>query len=229
MSKPLMPKIRFIWCGFCKETSETSLRNNILSKTTAWNEFSSTMASAVICIATNQMFNFSKYIFESMVKNMDNVGKFLMYPRPKRKDTKVPQPSSPKTNVADEAVNEEMYDSLVRAATTASSLEVEQDNGNIEKTQSKATPNEPSSPGTSSSGGPRRQETMGDTIAQTRSENVSKSSNDPLLARGNTLRSGEDILKHQELMELCTNLQNRFIDLETTKTAQAQEITSLKL
>ncbi|GJX69320.1 hypothetical protein Tco_0305047 [Tanacetum coccineum] len=51
------------------------------SKTTAWNEFSSTMASAIICLATNQKFNFSKYIFESMVKNLDNAGKFLMYPR----------------------------------------------------------------------------------------------------------------------------------------------------
>ncbi|GJR44357.1 putative ribonuclease H-like domain-containing protein [Tanacetum coccineum] len=51
------------------------------SKTTAWNEFSSTMASAIICLATNQKFNFSKYIFESMVKNLDNMGKFLMYPR----------------------------------------------------------------------------------------------------------------------------------------------------
>ncbi|GJT64748.1 hypothetical protein Tco_1016228 [Tanacetum coccineum] len=51
------------------------------SKTTAWNEFSSTIASTIICLATNQKFNFSKYIFESMVKNLDNVGKFLMYPR----------------------------------------------------------------------------------------------------------------------------------------------------
>ncbi|GJT26051.1 retrovirus-related pol polyprotein from transposon TNT 1-94 [Tanacetum coccineum] len=51
-------------------------------KTTAWTEFSSTMASAIICLATNQKFNFSKYIFESMVKNLDNVsGNFLMYPR----------------------------------------------------------------------------------------------------------------------------------------------------
>ncbi|GKB04629.1 hypothetical protein Tco_0832824 [Tanacetum coccineum] len=51
------------------------------AKTTAWNEFSSTMASTIICLATNQKFNFSKYIFESMVKNLDSVGKFLMYPR----------------------------------------------------------------------------------------------------------------------------------------------------
>ncbi|GKC08069.1 hypothetical protein Tco_0999679, partial [Tanacetum coccineum] len=87
-----------------------------------------TMESTIICLATNQKFNFSKYIFESMVKNLDNAGKFLMYPRkPKRKDTEVPQPSGLITNVADEAVNEEMDDSLVRAATTGSSLEAEQD------------------------------------------------------------------------------------------------------
>ncbi|GKC32267.1 ribonuclease H-like domain-containing protein [Tanacetum coccineum] len=51
------------------------------AKTTAWNEFSSTMASAIICLSINQKFNFSKYIFESMVKNLDNEGKFMMYLR----------------------------------------------------------------------------------------------------------------------------------------------------
>ncbi|GKB29853.1 hypothetical protein Tco_0869254 [Tanacetum coccineum] len=139
-------------------------------KTTAWNEFSSIMASAIICLATNQKFNFSKFIFE------------------------------------DEAVHKELGDSLVRAATTASSLEAEQDSG----------------------GGPRCQETMGDTIAQTRFENVSKHSNDSLLARGNTLRSDEDRLKLNELMELCTTLQTRVLDLEKTKTTQQNEIDSLK-
>ncbi|GJW31559.1 uncharacterized mitochondrial protein-like protein [Tanacetum coccineum] len=153
------------------------IQNQLLdygSKTTTWNKFSSTMASAIICLAINQKFNFSKYIFESMVKNLDNVGKFLMYP------------SVPSDNVTDEAVNEEMDDSLERAATTATSLDAEHDRGNINKTQSKATPNEPSSPGTSSGGGPRRQETMG-------------------------------IL----LLKLV-------LDLETTKTTQANEIASLK-
>ncbi|GJX14355.1 retrovirus-related pol polyprotein from transposon TNT 1-94 [Tanacetum coccineum] len=249
------------------------------SKTTAWNEFSSTMASAIICLATNQKFNFSKYNFESMVKNLDNVGKFLMYPRfiqvfldkqlegmpthkriyiapshtkkifgkmkrvgkgfsgritplfptmvvqnqaemgegstmptdphhtptiiqpslqsqkkqkprkPKRKDTQIPQSSGPTKHVADVAIHKEMGDSLVRAATTASSLEAEQDSGNIAKTQSKATPNESSSLGTTLGGGPRCQETMGDTIAQTRFENVSKLSNDPLLARAEEIVS----------------------------------------
>ncbi|GJU84113.1 hypothetical protein Tco_1291659 [Tanacetum coccineum] len=41
-----------------------------------------------------------------------------------------------------EAVYKELDDSLVRAATTASILEAEQDSGNIIKTQYKATPNE---------------------------------------------------------------------------------------
>ncbi|GJV34579.1 retrovirus-related pol polyprotein from transposon TNT 1-94 [Tanacetum coccineum] len=356
------------------------------SKTTAWNEFSSTMASAIICLATNQKFNFSKYIFESMIRNLDNLsGKFLMYPRfvqvfldqqldglpnhkriyiapshtkkifgnmrrvgkgfsgrvtplfptmvvqnqsklgegstnptdphhtptiiqsstqpqktqkprkPKRKDTQVPQPSDPSDNVADEAVHKELGDSLVRAATTASSLEaeqdsgalngeevfvagqkkivveevvdvalvvpqpsdpsenvtdevvhkelgdnlvmavttassleVEQDNGKINKTQSKATPNESSSLRTTSGGGHRCQETLGDTITQTRFENVSKHSNDSLLARGNTIQSDEDRLKLDELMALCTTLQNRVLDLEKTKTTQHNEIVSLK-
>ncbi|GKE10870.1 hypothetical protein Tco_1414421, partial [Tanacetum coccineum] len=118
----------------------------------------------------------------------------------------------------DEAVYKELDDSLVRAATTASSLEAEQDSGNIANTESKATPNESSSLGTTSSGGPKRQKTMGDTIAQTKFENVSKHSNDPLLARGNILRSGEDSLKLNKLMELRTNLQTRVLDLEKIKT-----------
>nr|GEV70412.1 hypothetical protein [Tanacetum cinerariifolium] len=39
------------------------------------------MASAIICLATNQKFNFSKCIFDNMVKHLDGGVKFLMYPR----------------------------------------------------------------------------------------------------------------------------------------------------
>nr|GEV76028.1 hypothetical protein [Tanacetum cinerariifolium] len=51
------------------------------AKRTAWNEFSCFVASVVICLATDRKFNFSKYIFDSMVRNMDSPSKFLMYPR----------------------------------------------------------------------------------------------------------------------------------------------------
>ncbi|GKD78354.1 hypothetical protein Tco_1340975, partial [Tanacetum coccineum] len=106
----------------------------------------------------------------------------------------------------DETVHKKLDDRLVRAATTASSLEAEQDSG----------------------GGSRCQETMGDIIVQTRFENVSKHSNDSLLVIGNTLRSDEDSLKLKELKELCTNLQQRVLDLEKTKTTQQNEIASWK-
>nr|GFB17781.1 hypothetical protein [Tanacetum cinerariifolium] len=54
--------------------------------------------------------------------------------KPRRNVTKVPQLSKPTKHVANEAVNEEMNDSLERAATTATSLDAEQDICNIFKT-----------------------------------------------------------------------------------------------
>nr|GEW08439.1 hypothetical protein [Tanacetum cinerariifolium] len=51
------------------------------AKTTAWNEFSSTMASAIICLADNQKFNILKYIFDNMVKSLEGGVKFYLYPR----------------------------------------------------------------------------------------------------------------------------------------------------
>ncbi|GJR40298.1 hypothetical protein Tco_1215982 [Tanacetum coccineum] len=45
--------------------------------------------------------------------------------KPRRKDTKVPQPSGPTDNVADEAVYKEMDDNLEWATTTATSLDKE--------------------------------------------------------------------------------------------------------
>nr|GEU63310.1 hypothetical protein [Tanacetum cinerariifolium] len=149
--------------------------------------------------------------------------KTKQHKKPRRKVTEVPRPSDPIEHVAYEAINEEMDDSLERAATTANSLDVEQDIGNIFKTQSKTTPNEPDSQGNSSGGCPRCQETMWDTIVRSRSDRVSKIFNDLLLAGVNTPQSGEDSLKPNELMELYTKLQKRVLDLETTKTTQALE------
>ncbi|GJR72389.1 ribonuclease H-like domain-containing protein [Tanacetum coccineum] len=49
------------------------------AKSTAWNEFSSTMASLIICLAINQRFNLSKYIFDAMVKHLDGGVKLLIF------------------------------------------------------------------------------------------------------------------------------------------------------
>nr|GFC23533.1 hypothetical protein [Tanacetum cinerariifolium] len=51
------------------------------AKRTSWNEFSSAMASVVICLSTGRKFNFSRYIFDSLVRNLDSSSKFYMYPR----------------------------------------------------------------------------------------------------------------------------------------------------
>ncbi|GJS20089.1 putative ribonuclease H-like domain-containing protein [Tanacetum coccineum] len=106
----------------------------------------------------------------------------------------------------DEAVNEEMYDSIERAATTAASLEAEQDNGS----------------------GLRCQDTiLRDTDTQTRFETTSKQSNEPPLSGVNTLRSGKDRLKLNELMELYTKLSQRILNLENIKTSQDTKIAKL--
>ncbi|GJW92003.1 hypothetical protein Tco_0169556 [Tanacetum coccineum] len=118
------------------------------------------------------------------------------------------------TLVADETVYEERGDSVERAATTAASLDAEQDSGNINRTQSTAIPNDPFPQGAGSGGSPRRQDTMGDAIAQTRFERASKQSYDSPLGGVNTPRSDEDIIKLKELMEIYTKLSDRVLDLE---------------
>ncbi|GJX21807.1 hypothetical protein Tco_0226252 [Tanacetum coccineum] len=276
------------------------------SKSTAWNEFGTNIASAVICLAKNQKFNFSKLIFDGMLRNLDpNSKKFLMYPRflqlflnnqienleavfndeydtpshtkkvfanmrrqgkdfsgtvtplfPSMLETQavegegsgqptepqhtpttaspshiepIPTSSRPTTLVADETVHEERGDSVKRVATTAASLDAEQDSGNILRTQSTATLNKPIAQGTGLGSGPRRQDTiLGDRPAQTRFERLSKQSNDPLLLRVNTLGSGEDSMKLNELMEIYTRLSERVLALKNIKTAQDLEITNLK-
>ncbi|GJV08287.1 hypothetical protein Tco_1345943 [Tanacetum coccineum] len=86
--------------------------------------------------------------------------------------------SGPINLVADETVYKEWEDRMERAATTASSLDAEQDSDTI----------------------------LGGADPQTRFETASKQSNDPPLSRGYTLGSREDSMKLLELMELCIKL-----------------------
>nr|GEV29807.1 glycoprotein-N-acetylgalactosamine 3-beta-galactosyltransferase [Tanacetum cinerariifolium] len=81
----------------------------------------------------------------------------------------------------DEAITKEMHDKLRRATTTASSLEAEQGIGNISKTQTKATPSGPSSPRTSSEGGPGCHVTIEGSPVQARPERLSNLLNEPPL------------------------------------------------
>ncbi|GJW27380.1 putative ribonuclease H-like domain-containing protein [Tanacetum coccineum] len=175
------------------------------SKTNAWNEFSNIMASAIICLATNQKFNFSKYIFGNMVKNVDSMGKFWMYLR--FVQVFLDQ------QVGDMSTNDEIY------VTPSHTKKVF---GNMKRVgkgfSGNITPLFPAMM-------VQAQEEVGKAPIAYESENkenVPTHSNDPLL-------SGKDSIKLNELIELCTKLQQRVLDSEHTKTTQALEIGSLKM
>ncbi|GJW22200.1 hypothetical protein Tco_0032822 [Tanacetum coccineum] len=168
----------------------------ISSKSIAWNEFSTNLASAVICLAKGQKFNFSKINFGW---NVEELG------------------------------SKEIF--------------------NVSK-------------GMDTGGSPRRQETIGGALAQTRSKRVLEKPNEPPLSEGHTSGSGEGSMEHtfelmdtvpptphdsplsggntprsdegrmeliQELMETCTLLTKRVLALEEAKIAQDRVITILKL
>ncbi|GJU78120.1 peptidase C14, caspase catalytic [Tanacetum coccineum] len=106
-----------------------------------------------------------------------------------KRTTEISQSSGPIPFVTYE---KEWEDRMERATTTDSSLEAEQDSGS----------------------GPRFQDTIfGGAEAQIRFKAASKQSNDPPLSRVNTLRSGEESIKLKELIEFCTKLSVRALNL----------------
>nr|GEY54107.1 hypothetical protein [Tanacetum cinerariifolium] len=128
------------------------------AKTNSWNEFSSTMASAIICLANNQKFNFSKYILTSLVKNLEAGVPFYMFPR----FIQTPIPDKPSSS----------------------------------QPQRKHKP--------------KRKQRIETEVSPTKTnieEYVPTPSND-------LLPSGEVRMHIKELMELCTNLSNKVLDLE---------------
>ncbi|GKA80818.1 uncharacterized mitochondrial protein-like protein [Tanacetum coccineum] len=83
---------------------------------------------------------------------------------------------------SNKTVIKEWEDRMERVATTASSLEAEQDSGDINRTQSMTTLNESFAQRTDSGSGPRCQDTILEGAeAQIRFEDASKQSNDPPL------------------------------------------------
>ncbi|GKB95755.1 putative ribonuclease H-like domain-containing protein [Tanacetum coccineum] len=50
-------------------------------KSGGWDQFGSNLATALICLSTSRIYNFSKLIFDGIVANLKSKTKFLMYPR----------------------------------------------------------------------------------------------------------------------------------------------------
>ncbi|GJU71381.1 hypothetical protein Tco_1262786 [Tanacetum coccineum] len=58
-----------------------TLLHCLSTKSGSWDQFSSSIAVALICLSDGRRFNWSSYIFKGMVSNIGNAKKFLMYPR----------------------------------------------------------------------------------------------------------------------------------------------------
>ncbi|GJV30839.1 putative ribonuclease H-like domain-containing protein [Tanacetum coccineum] len=219
------------------------------SKCTSWNEFSANIASAVIYLATGQKFNFSKLIFDEpfndtyetpkhtkkVFTNMKRKGKDFsgritplfasMLAPPVVEGEGSGQPSEPQppssttepiieeqiltsvtiSNVADEAVFKERDDRVVRAITTAASLDATQASG-VNKPRSDKERN--------------KQQDLTNFIPPT--------PHDSPLSGGHTPGSNEGRPNINELMAICTNLSNRVLALEQSKTAQDLVINKLQ-
>ncbi|GKD25583.1 hypothetical protein Tco_1231797 [Tanacetum coccineum] len=142
------------------------------------------------------------------------------------RDTEIPYSSGPPKKVGDEATYTGEDDRVVRAATTASSLEAEQESGKITKTQSTAMSNDPLSQEIGSGSRPRSQEAMG--VPLLRLDNIPPTPHDSPLSGGHTPGSDEGRPNINELMAICTQLSNRVLALEHSKTAQDLVIKKLK-
>ncbi|GJR73811.1 hypothetical protein Tco_0086176 [Tanacetum coccineum] len=222
----------------------------ISSKSTTWNEFSTNLASAVICLAKGQKFNFSKLIFDGMLRNLDPK-KFLMYPRflqlffnNQLKDLPEPfndtyeTPCHTKkvfTNMARKGVQ-----FLVKVTPLFDSMlvphQAPEGEGSEQPTEPQPTPS-PTHPSTgdqplvtdSSSSHDTTQDSR-DSLEDTNGSEGTQvqSSHDSPLSSHHASEKAEDGLNLEELFFLCTNLSNRVLALETSKDAQAAEILKLK-
>ncbi|GJQ89838.1 putative ribonuclease H-like domain-containing protein [Tanacetum coccineum] len=202
------------------------------SKSTSWNEFSTNIASAVICLATNQKFNFSKLIFDGMLRNLDtSKKKFLMYPRflmvflnnqielgEPFNDVYVTPTHTQKvfSNMSRKGVKfsgkvTPLFDSMV---VLHQAPEGEGD-------QPSATSSSSSHDTTQDS-----RDSLEGTIGSERGQ-VQPSHDSPLSGSPTSDRAGGSMTL-EELSILCTNLSNRVLALEASKDAQAAEIIKLK-
>ncbi|GJS17920.1 hypothetical protein Tco_0412392 [Tanacetum coccineum] len=191
------------------------------AKTTAWNEFSSTMASAIIFLATNQKFNLSKYIFDAMLGDMSHHKEIYVNPshtkkifaNMKREGKDFSGRVTPLfATMVVQANQEEGVDSGIPIASQQIPITITPSTSKPQKKQSRRKQEKTTAvthPSYSTTDVPNE-------------ESVPTHSNDPLL-------SGEDRLKLTDLMDMCTKLSERVLDLEHTKTTQAQEIINLKL
>ncbi|GKB28963.1 hypothetical protein Tco_0868364 [Tanacetum coccineum] len=230
----LVDKIRVI-------ITESSIMSDLHlddAEVTAWMN-SCYMASLIICLATNQKFNMSKYIFDAMVKHLDGGVKFLMYPCFLQVfiNQQLGDMSQHKKIFVNPFHTKKVFANIKRAGKDFSgritplfdtmivqaSEEVGKDSDHPTDSNQIPIVDQPSTSSQPKQKQKRRQRKEAE-VPQDETEHeesVSIPSNDPQ-------PSGEDSMQLNDLMVICTNLQAQVLNLEKAKDAQAKEIAALK-
>nr|GEZ46697.1 synaptobrevin, longin-like domain protein [Tanacetum cinerariifolium] len=102
-------------------------------KSTGFNKFSSNIATAVVCLATNRVYNFSKMIFDGMVRNINTPTEPITLRKYTRRAKRIAQ-SKALSPVVDEPSSLLRDDRKREAFSTVSSLDARQDKETINKT-----------------------------------------------------------------------------------------------
>nr|GEW65453.1 hypothetical protein [Tanacetum cinerariifolium] len=211
------------------------------AKTTSWNEFSSTMASAIICLATNQKFNFSRYILLSLVKNIEVGVPFFMFPRFVQLliDHQLGNISYHKDIYDNPSLTKKVFANMKRVGTGFSRVvtvlfdnmlvPVANEVGLIQDdVQSKSIPTEPSTSKPHKKHKPNKQQPQAAKVPSYKpspKHRLPSPTNDPL-------PGGKDSMKLKELMDVCSHLSNKVLELESEvidiKSSYKERIEKLK-
>nr|GEU47709.1 ribonuclease H-like domain-containing protein [Tanacetum cinerariifolium] len=215
-------------------------------KSTGFNEFSSNISIALVCLATNRVYNFSKMIFDGMVKNVNNkVSKFLMYPRFLSKCLKIGTSTEPHHTPTYEETpslqHELTSSSLPLAITEPLPNVIPSDNPPLRQytrrtriAQSFVLPtvaDEPASPIGDFSQGKACPTDSGLKADQDRA-NITKASTLPSdsTPKVTSLATDKGSMQHKltKLMDLCTRQQRKQAEMASKINAQELEISQLK-
>nr|GEV03385.1 uncharacterized mitochondrial protein AtMg00810-like [Tanacetum cinerariifolium] len=194
------------------------------AKITSWNEFSSTMASAIICLATNQKFNFSRYILLSLVKNIEAGVPFFMFPRFVQLliDHQLGDMSHHKDIYDNPSLTKKVFANMKRVGTGFSGVvialfdnmlvPIAEEVGLIQDDiQLVPIPTKPSTSKPHKKHKPKKQQPQAHKVPSLEpspKHKLPSPSNDPL-------PGSKDSMKLKELMDLCTHLSNKVLELKS--------------
>nr|GEU88953.1 hypothetical protein [Tanacetum cinerariifolium] len=192
--------------------------------TKAFDVRSNTMASAIICLATNQKFNFSRYILLSLVKNIEVGVPFFMFPRfvqllidhqlgdmSHHKDI-YDNPSLTNKVFADMKRVGAGFSGVVTALFDTMLVPAAKEVGLIQaNVQSTTIPTEPSTSKPHKKHKSKKQQPQALKVPSPEplpKHRLPSPSNDPL-------SGGQDSMKLKELIDLCAHLSKKVLELES--------------